>query len=70
MVLFRFGRRADIRKPGIRWVIPVVDRQVDIDLDKEIPGWGKLAENRLEERIIEVLEKRSGKGVRGSLPPP
>jgi regulator of protease activity HflC (stomatin/prohibitin superfamily) len=70
IVVFRFGRRVDIRRPGIRWVIPLVDRQVDIDLDKEIPGWGTLAEKRLEARIIEVVENRSGKGDCGSPPAP
>ena len=63
MVLFRLGRLVDIRKPGLRWINPILDRQVDINLDVEIPGWRRLPEKRIVESIIEVVERRRGKDV-------
>jgi regulator of protease activity HflC (stomatin/prohibitin superfamily) len=64
MVLFRLGRVVDIRKPGLRWIYPFIDRQLDIDLGSDIPGWRRLSEKRLVECIIEIAERRRGTPVR------
>ena len=61
MVLFRWGRLVGIRRPGIRWVIPLIDRHVDIDLDREIPRWGRLSEKQLAEKIMETVEQKKRK---------
>jgi hypothetical protein len=64
MPLLRFGRLVDIRKPGLRWINPIFDRPMNINLDLEIPGWRRLTERRIVESIIEIVERRRGKPVR------
>jgi regulator of protease activity HflC (stomatin/prohibitin superfamily) len=64
MALLRFGRLVDIRKPGLRWINPIFDRPIDINLPLEIPEWRHLTERRIVEIIIEIVERRRGKPVR------
>ena len=61
-VVFRFGRVHRILEPGLRWVLPGLDRVRRIDLDAVVPSWKTLAAADLRSRLEHLAET-------GQLPP-
>ena len=56
--VFRLGRFAGVRGPGIVWVLPLVDRADIIDLNKWVPGWRELSPEELVEKVTAVALTR------------
>ena len=55
----RLGRFAGMRGPGLVFLVPVADKAIRIDLDREIPTWRSLPTDVLE-REVERLTTSSG----------
>jgi len=57
LVVFRLGRLASIREPGLNLIIPFVETGKVVDLDAELPGWASLPAAELDKRIRERAQK-------------
>ena len=51
MVVLRLGHFSRIVGPGIVWLIPVIEKGIKVNLNKEFPGWQVLSKIELEEKI-------------------
>jgi len=51
MVVLRLGHFSRIVGPGIVWLIPVIEKGIKVNLNKEFPGWQVLSKMELEEKI-------------------
>ena len=59
-VVFRLGRVLEGAKgPGLIIRIPIVDRLVKVDLNKSVPGWESMSEERLAEKVRAVAMQSS-----------
>jgi regulator of protease activity HflC (stomatin/prohibitin superfamily) len=56
LALLRQGRLVGIRGPGLVWVLPLVDRAVRVNLEREVPGWRSLS----PEQLAQEIERRLG----------
>jgi regulator of protease activity HflC (stomatin/prohibitin superfamily) len=59
LVVFRLGRFHRVTEPGLRWVIPFVDRVTRV----EVPDWQELPAGELARRLRDAVD-------RGEAPPP
>ena len=50
-VVLRLGHFSRIVGPGIVWLIPVIEKGIKVNLNKEFPGWQVLSKMELEEKI-------------------
>jgi regulator of protease activity HflC (stomatin/prohibitin superfamily) len=51
VVVFRFGRFFMVKGPGLVLVIPIVERMVRVNLNKEIPEWQTLSRMELNQKV-------------------
>lgn len=51
IAVFRLGRFFKIAGPGLVLLIPLVDKDVKVNLEEKIPDWHTLSAKDLEERI-------------------
>ncbi len=58
----RLGRFVGMRGPGVVFIIPMVDRAVRIDLQRDIPSWRSMPTEALER---EVERRTQSSGLRG-----
>jgi regulator of protease activity HflC (stomatin/prohibitin superfamily) len=58
LVIFRLGRFFKIAGPGMVFIIPLIDKGVKINLNKEIPGWQGLSKDELDTRIKNAVMSR------------
>jgi regulator of protease activity HflC (stomatin/prohibitin superfamily) len=58
LVIIRLGRFFKIAGPGIVVILPLVDRGIRVNLNRDLPGWQGLSKIELEEKIkASVLSK-------------
>jgi regulator of protease activity HflC (stomatin/prohibitin superfamily) len=57
--VLRLGRFAGVRGPGVTLLIPVADKAIRVNLDRDIPTWRSLPSEVLE-REVERLSTTSG----------
>ena len=58
LVTIRLGRFFKIAGPGIVVILPLVDRGIRVNLNRDLPGWQGLSKIELEEKIkASVLSK-------------
>jgi regulator of protease activity HflC (stomatin/prohibitin superfamily) len=58
LVITRLGRFFKIAGPGIVVILPLVDRGIQVNLNRDLPGWQGLSKIELEEKIkASVLSK-------------
>lgn len=50
-VVFRRGRLYAVLGPGLRWVLPGLDRVIRVDLDRALPNWQRLSESDLQAQL-------------------
>jgi regulator of protease activity HflC (stomatin/prohibitin superfamily) len=62
-IVLRLGRFHRILQPGLRWVLPGMDRVRGVDLNVALPEWQSLSEAELQSRLRHLA-------VTGQLPPP
>jgi len=55
--IFRLGLLAQIRGTGIIYVIPIIERMIRVDLDKNLPGWRGLLNGDLNQRVQDLVSK-------------
>ncbi len=58
LVVVRLGQPLRIDGPGIRFILPFLDRIHRVDLDSTLPEWRSLAEAEIEQRLLHLA--RSG----------
>lgn len=51
MVVLRLGHFSRIAGPGIVWLLPIIEKGIKVNLNKEFPGWQVLSKIELEEKI-------------------
>ena len=56
-VIFRQGLPVQTRGPGIIYVIPLIERMIRVNLDKELPGWRGLLHDDLKQRVQKLVNK-------------
>lgn len=58
LVIIRLGCFFKIAGPGIVVILPLVDRGIRVNLNRDLPGWQGLSKIELEEKIkVSVLSK-------------
>jgi regulator of protease activity HflC (stomatin/prohibitin superfamily) len=58
LVIIRLGRFFKIAGPGIVIILPLIDRGIRVNLNRDLPGWQGLSKIELEEKIkASVLSK-------------
>ncbi len=62
LAIIRLGQFIGIRGPGMVWVIPIVDKTMRINLDRDIPRWRSLSTEQLTNEIERYLTT-SGLGM-------
>lgn len=55
LVVFRFGRFYQVLGPGLRSVLPGVDRTARFRLDTAVPNWRELSDPELEAKLHELI---------------
>lgn len=58
IVVIRLGRPCVVLKPGIRHILPGLDRIHRVSLDRIVPSWRALSEEDLDEHLLGLA--RSG----------
>lgn len=56
-VIFRVGMSLGTRGPGIIYVIPLIDRMVRVNLDKQVPGWRGMLKDDLNQRVEKLISE-------------
>ena len=51
LVILRLGRFLRVAGPGLVWLIPVIDKGIKVNLERDFPGWQVLSSIELEEKI-------------------
>jgi regulator of protease activity HflC (stomatin/prohibitin superfamily) len=59
--IFRLGRFVGVGRPGIVFLIPIVEKVKVVDLNKWVPEWRELSKAELEERVQAVALLRDEK---------
>ncbi len=54
-VIFRLGMPLATRGPGIIYVIPLIDRMIRVNLDKQLPGWRGMLREDLNEKVQKLV---------------
>lgn len=54
-VLVRLGRIVKVVQPGLRIIIPFIDRLDVVNLNEKIPNWKMLSAEQFEERLKNIL---------------
>ena len=57
LVILRLGRFLKIVGPGLVWLIPIIDRGIKVNLNRDLPGWQALSPIELEEKIKTAVLK-------------
>jgi regulator of protease activity HflC (stomatin/prohibitin superfamily) len=58
LVIIRLGHFFKIAGPGIVMILPLIDRGIRVNLNRDLPGWQGLSKIELEEKIkASVLSK-------------
>ena len=58
LVIIRLGRFFKIAGPGIVMILPLIDRGIRVNLNRDLPDWQGLSKIELEEKIkASVLSK-------------
>jgi len=57
LVVLRLGRFLKIVGPGLVWLVPIIDRGVKVNLERDFPGWQVLSAIELEEKMKAVVLK-------------
>ena len=52
LVVFRLGRPSTVLHPGLRWVVPFVDKAIRVNLGRALPAWETLADSEVDEQLI------------------
>jgi regulator of protease activity HflC (stomatin/prohibitin superfamily) len=63
-VIFRMGLLLHIRGPGIIYVIPLIERMIRVNLDKQLPGWRGMLNDDLNQRVQKLVSKTSGEPLK------
>ena len=56
-VIFRLGMSLGTRGPGIIYVIPLIERMIRVNLDKQVPGWHGILRDDLDQRVQKLVSK-------------
>jgi regulator of protease activity HflC (stomatin/prohibitin superfamily) len=56
LAVLRLGRFNGVRGPGLVWIVPLVDKAIRVDLDREVPG----ARSLTPEQLALEIERRVG----------
>ena len=56
-VIFRLGMSLGTRGPGIIYVIPLIERMIRVNLDKQVPGWHGILKDDLDQRVQKLVSK-------------
>ena len=56
-VIFRLGLPLHIRGPGIIYVIPLIERMIRVNLDKQLPGWRGILKEDLNQRVQKLVSE-------------
>ncbi len=59
-VIFRLGMSLGTRGPGIIYVVPLIDRMVRVNLDKQVPGWRGMLNEDLNQRVQKLVRETHG----------
>ena len=59
-VIFRLGFSVHTRGPGIIYVIPLMERMIRVNLDKQLPGWRGMLNKDLNQRIQKLVSETRG----------
>ncbi len=51
LVIIRLGRFFKIAGPGIVIILPLIDRGIRVNLNRDLPGWQGLSKIDLDEKI-------------------
>jgi regulator of protease activity HflC (stomatin/prohibitin superfamily) len=51
LAMLRLGRFVGIRGPGLVWILPLVDKAVRVNLEREVAGWRSLSPDQLAQEI-------------------
>jgi len=51
LVIIRLGRFFKITGPGIVVILPLIDRGIRVNLNRDLPGWQGLSKIDLDEKI-------------------
>ncbi len=62
-VVVRLGRIHSILEPGLRFVLPAVDRVIRVDLNLALPDWQSMSEPELQAQLRKLA-------LSGQLPKP
>jgi regulator of protease activity HflC (stomatin/prohibitin superfamily) len=50
-VIFRLGRFFKVVGPGLVLILPLIDRGMRVNLNRDFPGWQGLSKTELDEKI-------------------
>ena len=59
-VIFRLGFSVHVRGPGIIYVIPLMERMIRVNLDKQLPGWRGLLNEDLKQKVQKLVSETQG----------
>ena len=59
-VIYRLGFSVHTRGPGIIYVIPLMERMIRVNLDKQLPGWRGMLNKDLNQRVQKLVSETSG----------
>jgi regulator of protease activity HflC (stomatin/prohibitin superfamily) len=59
-VISRLGFSVQIRGPGIIYVIPLMERMIRVNLDKQLPGWRGMLNKDLNQRVRKLVSETHG----------
>jgi len=59
-VIFRLGLPVQTRGPGIIYVIPLIERMIRVNLDKQLPGWRSMLNEDLNQRVQKLARETHG----------
>jgi regulator of protease activity HflC (stomatin/prohibitin superfamily) len=57
IAVFRLGQLSQVSRPGLVIIVPFIDKIVRVSLEG-IPKWETMPEEKLKERILELVEAR------------
>ncbi len=63
-VIFRMGLPVVTRGPGVIYVIPLIERMIRVNLDKQLPGWRGMLNDDLNQRVQKLVSKTSGEPLK------
>ncbi len=59
-VIFRLGFSVHTRGPGIIYVIPLMERMIRVNLDKQLPGWRGMLNKELNQKVQKLVGETRG----------